>query len=103
MNEFVKKMRNGVKILGQVTKKCYVKKEGPNTFRIILTQGLNRQIRRMCEALGYNVTKLKRIRIMNINLGELKKGQWRDLTVRELKGLNNLIMNSGKTKEVDEE
>ena len=56
----------------------------------------------MCEALGYNVTKLKRIRIMNINLGDLKKGQWRDLTVRELKGLNNLIMNSGKTKEVDE-
>ena len=60
------------------------------------------QIRRMCEALGYNVTKLKRIRIMNINLGDLKKGQWRDLTVRELKGLNNLIVNSGKTKEVDE-
>ena len=84
-------------------KKCYVKKEGPNTFRIILTQGLNRQIRRMCEVLGYNVTKLKRIRIMNINLGELKKGQWRDLTVRELKGLNNLIVDSGKTKEVDEE
>ena len=102
-DEFVKKMRNGVKILGQVTKKCYVKKEGPNTFRIILTQGLNRQIRRMCEVLGYNVTKLKRIRIMNINLGELKKGQWRDLTVRELKGLNNLIVDSGKTKEVDEE
>ena len=102
-DEFVKKMRSGVKILGQVTKKCYVKKEGPNTFRIILTQGLNRQIRRMCEALGYNVTKLKRIRIMNINLGELKKGQWRDLTVRELKGLNNLIVDSGKTKEVDEE
>ena len=101
-DEFVKRMSNGVRILGQVTKKCYVKKEGPNTFRIILTQGLNRQIRRMCEALGYNVTKLKRIRIMNINLGELKKGQWRDLTVRELKGLNNLIVNSGKTKEVDE-
>ena len=102
-DEFVKRMSNGVRILGQVTKKCYVKKEGPNTFRIILTQGLNRQIRRMCEVLGYNVTKLKRIRIMNINLGELKKGQWRDLTVRELKGLNNLIVDSGKTKEVDEE
>ena len=101
-DEFVKRMSNGVRILGQVTKKCYVKKEGPNTFRIILTQGLNRQIRRMCEALGYNVTKLKRISIMNINLGDLKKGQWRDLTVRELKGLNNLIVNSGKTKEVDE-
>ena len=101
--EFVKRMSNGIKILGQVTKKCYVKKEGNNTFRIILTQGLNRQIRRMCEALGYEVVKLKRIRIMNINLGELRIGEWRDLTYKELKGLNNLISTSGKTKEVDEE
>lgn len=101
--EFVKRMSNGIKILGQVTKKCYVKKEGNNTFRIILTQGLNRQIRRMCEALGYEVVKLKRIRIMNINLGELRMGEWRDLTYKELKGLNNLISTSGKTKEVDEE
>ena len=66
-DEFVKKMSNGIRILGQVTKKCYVKKEGNNTFRIILTQGLNRQIRRMCESLGYEVVKLKRIRIMKIN------------------------------------
>ena len=101
--EFVKRMSNGIRILGQVTKKCYVKKEGNNTFRIILTQGLNRQIRRMCEALGYEVVKLKRIRIMNINLGELRIGEWRDLTYKELKGLNNLISTSGKTKEVDEE
>lgn len=101
--EFVRRMSNGIRILGQVTKKCYVKKEGNNTFRIILTQGLNRQIRRMCEALGYEVVKLKRIRIMNINLGELKIGEWRDLTYKELKGLNNLILTSGKTKEVDEE
>lgn len=101
--EFVRRMSNGIKILGQVTKKCYVKKEGNNTFRIILTQGLNRQIRRMCEALGYNVVKLKRIRIMNIELGDLKIGEWRDLTYKELKGINNLISNSGKTKEVDEE
>ena len=101
--EFVRRMSNGIKILGQVTKKCYVKKEGNNTFRIILTQGLNRQIRRMCEALGYEVVKLKRIRIMNINLGELRIGEWRDLTYKELKGLNNLISTSGKTKEVDEE
>ena len=101
--EFVRRMSNGLKILGQVTKKCYVKKEGNNTFRIILTQGLNRQIRRMCEALGYEVVKLKRIRIMNINLGELRMGEWRDLTYKELKGLNNLISTSGKTKEVDEE
>ena len=102
-DEFVKRMSNGVRILGQVTKKCYVKKEGPNTFRIILTQGLNRQIRRMCEALGYEVVKLKRVRIMNINLGELKIGKWRDLTYKELKELNSLISTSGKTKEVDEE
>lgn len=101
--EFVRRMSNGIKILGQVTKKCYVKKEGNNTFRIILTQGLNRQIRRMCEALGYEVVKLKRIRIMNINLGELRMGEWRDLTYKELKGLNNLISTSGKTKEVYEE
>lgn len=101
--EFVQRMGNGIRILGQVTKKCYVKKEGNNTFRIILTQGLNRQIRRMCEALGYEVVKLKRIRIMNINLGDLRIGEWRDLTYKELKGLNNLISTSGKTKEVDEE
>ena len=96
-DDFVKRMSNGIKILGQVTKKCYVKKEGNNTFRIILTQGLNRQIRRMCESLGYEVVKLKRIRI-----GELRIGEWRDLTYKELKGLNNLILTSGKTKEVDE-
>lgn len=101
--EFVERMSNGIRILGQVTKKCYVKKEGNNTFRIILTQGLNRQIRRMCESLGYEVVKLKRIRIMNINLGDLRIGEWRDLTYKELKGLNNLISTSGKTKEVDEE
>ena len=99
--EFVQRMSNGIRILGQVTKKCYVKKEGPNTFKIILTQGLNRQIRRMCEACGYEVTKLKRIRIMNIDLGNLKIGEWRDLTVKELKELNNLIITSKKTKEVD--
>lgn len=102
-DEFIRRMGNGIKILGQVTKKCYVKKEGNNTFRIILTQGLNRQIRRMCEALGYEVVKLKRVRIMNINLGELKIGKWRDLTYKELKELNSLISTSGKTKEVDEE
>ena len=99
--EFLKRMSNGIRILGQVTKKCYVKKEGSNTFRIILTQGLNRQIRRMCEALGYEVTKLKRVRIMNINLDNLKIGAWRDLTEKELKELNELIVTSVKTKEVD--
>ena len=95
-DEFVKKMSNGIRILGQVTKK------GNNTFRIILTQGLNRQIRRMCESLGYEVVKLKRIRIMNINLSDLKIGKWRELTYNELKDLNELILTSGKTKDVDQ-
>lgn len=99
--KFINSMANGVKILGTITKKCYVRKENKNTFRIILTQGMNRQIRRMCEALGYNVVKLNRIRIMNINLGDLKIGQWRDLTFKELKKLNSLISDSGKTKEFD--
>lgn len=99
--KFIKDMSNGVRILGTVTKKCIVTKENKNTFRIILTQGMNRQIRRMCEALGYNVVKLNRIRIMNINLVNLKIGEWRNLTTKELKGLNNLISNSGKTREFD--
>ncbi|SCK00759.1 Ribosomal large subunit pseudouridine synthase F [uncultured Clostridium sp.] len=100
-DEFVRRMSNGIRILGQVTKKCYVRKEGNNTFRIILTQGLNRQIRRMCESLGYEVTKLKRIRIMNVNLDNLKVGQWRDLTEKELKDLNELISTSIKTKDME--
>ena len=100
-DDFIRKMSSGVKILGQVTKKCYVKKEGKNTFRIILTQGLNRQIRRMCETLGYNVVKLKRLRIMNVKLNDLKIGQWRDLSANELKGINDLISDSSKTKEID--
>ena len=98
--KFIKSMSSGVKILGTITKKC-ITKENKNTFRIILTQGMNRQIRRMCEALGYNVVKLNRIRIMNINIERLKIGEWRNLTSKELKGLNNLISNSGKTKEFD--
>ncbi|MBW4863480.1 MAG: 23S rRNA pseudouridine(2604) synthase RluF [Paeniclostridium sp.] len=100
-DEFIYKMSNGVKILGTITKKCFVKKEGEKTFRIILTQGMNRQIRRMSEALGYNVVKLKRIRIMNVNLDDLKIGEWRDLTKKELQGINDLIQKSKKTKEVD--
>ena len=100
-DDFIRKMSSGVKILGQVTKKCYVKKEGKNTFRIILTQGLNRQIRRMCETLGYNVVKLKRLRIMNVKLNDLKIGQWRELSANELKGINDLISDSSKTKEID--
>lgn len=95
-DEFIKRMGNGIKILEKITKKCLVNKEGEKTFRIILTEGMNRQIRRMCEALGYKVTKLKRIRIMNIKLGKLKIGEWRNLTNEELKGLNELIKNSNK-------
>ena len=95
-DEFIKRMGNGIKIIGKITKKCLVNKEGEKTFRIILTEGMNRQIRRMCEALGYKVTKLKRIRIMNIKLGKLKIGEWRNLTNEELKGLNELIKNSNK-------
>ena len=94
--DFIKRMGNGVHILETVTNKCFVKKEEDNVFRIILTQGLNRQIRRMCEALGYEVTKLERVRIMNINLGNLKIGEWRNLTYKELKNLNELIKNSKK-------
>ncbi|MFL0248399.1 23S rRNA pseudouridine(2604) synthase RluF [Candidatus Clostridium stratigraminis] len=97
--EFLDCMSKGVRILNTITKPCIIKKEGKYTFRIILTQGLNRQIRRMCEALGFTVTKLKRLRIMNINLKNLSIGKWRDLTSEELITLNNLIANSTKTEE----
>lgn len=101
-NKFIDSMSSGVKILGTITKKCIVNKINERTFRIILTQGMNRQIRRMCEALGYNVTKLNRIRIMNIKLGNLKIGSWRNLSSEELRRLNSLISTSIKTKEADE-
>ena len=98
-DEFIKGMSNGVPILGTVTKKCLVKKESKNSFRIILTQGLNRQIRRMCEYFGYEVKKLERIRIMNVSLGNLKMGSWRYLTKKELAEINRLTENSSKTEE----
>ena len=94
--KFLDKMRNGVPILDTVTKKCEVEQIDNFTFRIVLTQGLNRQIRRMCEFLGYEVKKLKRIRIMNIRL-DLPIGKWRDLSAQELKDLNNLLEDSHKT------
>lgn len=97
--KFIQKMGNGIPILDTVTQKCTVTKEGKYTFRIILTQGLNRQIRRMCEYLGYNVTKLKRIRIMNVNLDGLSVGKWRHLTKEEMETINNLVSNSVKTEE----
>ena len=88
-------MSNGIPILGRKTKKCFVKKIDKNKFKIILTQGLNRQIRRMCEYLNYRVVKLKRVRIMNINL-DLDIGKYRLLSGSELKKLNNLTENSSK-------
>jgi 23S rRNA pseudouridine2604 synthase len=84
---FLQGMSSGVKILGTVTKPCTLHKVGDRVFRIILTQGLNRQIRRMCEAFGYRVTRLQRVRIMNIGLGGLPVGKWRDLTEQELQDL----------------
>ena len=85
--EFVQKMMSGVPILDTVTLPCRVRRTGERSFNIILVQGLNRQIRRMCEALGANVTHLRRIRVMNIRLGRLQPGQWRDLTRDELSAL----------------
>ena len=96
--DFIKRMSNGVEILETITKKCLVKKLGPKKFKIILTQGLNRQIRRMCESLGYNVESLKRIRIMNIRL-DVPIGKYREFTKDELLKLNVLLENSSKTFE----
>ena len=85
--EFVRRMSSGVPILDTVTLPCKVRRTGEKSFNIVLVQGLNRQIRRMCEALGANVTHLRRIRIMHLKLGRLQPGQWRDLTPEELDGL----------------
>lgn len=84
---FLKGMASGVRIMGTLTKPCVVTRVHANTFSIILTQGLNRQIRRMCAAFDYKVRRLQRVRIMHIHLGELKRGQWRDLNSKELQGL----------------
>lgn len=97
-SKFIHKMSNGIPILDTVTKKCFVEKLTDQTFRIILTQGLNRQIRRMCEFLGYEVKKLKRIRIMNIHL-DVPYGKYRELTAEEMNTLNESIGNSSKTEE----
>ena len=93
--EFIQTMSNGVEILETKTKKCFVKKLGPKKFKIILTQGLNRQIRRMCESLGYRVQSLKRVRIMNIKL-DLPIGKYREFSNEELLELNELLKNSSK-------
>ncbi|SOE19502.1 ribosomal large subunit pseudouridine synthase F [Spirosomataceae bacterium TFI 002] len=94
--DFIQKMSSGVPILDTVTRKCKVNQVNRYTFNIVLTQGLNRQIRRMCQYLGYEVTKLKRMRIMNVNL-DLPIGKWRYLTSKELETIKNLSKNSDKT------
>ena len=90
-DEFLKRMSTGVPILDTVTKKCVVEKVGRYVFKITLIQGLNRQIRRMCEHLGYEVVSLKRLRIMNIHLDNLEIGEWRNLTEKELTDLKNSL------------
>lgn len=94
--DFVKKMSNGIPILETITRKCEVEQTGRNEFRIVLTQGLNRQIRRMCEYLGYRVKSLKRIRIMNVSL-DMPVGEYRDLTERELSEIRTMVSGSRKT------
>ena len=94
--EFIQVMSNGVPILDTVTRKCQVKQTGKKTFKIILTQGLNRQIRRMCEHLEYDVEKLKRVRIMNIKL-DIPVGNYRDFTAKELNQINQAVEHSIKT------
>uniref|UniRef100_UPI0040474890 23S rRNA pseudouridine(2604) synthase RluF n=1 Tax=Polaribacter sp. TaxID=1920175 RepID=UPI0040474890 len=100
---FVHKMANGVPILGTITKKCQVQKLGSHSFQIVLTQGLNRQIRRMCEYLGYEVLSLKRTRIMNVNLDKLAVGDWRELTEEELFEINSMVAYSSKTEEASQD
>ena len=96
-DEFLDRMRLGVPILNTITNPCIVEVKSRFTFTIILTQGLNRQIRRMCEYLDYEVTKLKRSRIMSVELGRLKPGQWRDLTSEEMLEINQAVASSSKT------
>ena len=97
--DFIQRMSNGVEILDTITKNCFVKQLGPKKFKIILTQGLNRQIRRMCESLGYRVQSLKRVRIMNIKL-DVPRGTYREFTKNELLELNRLLENSLKTNDL---
>lgn len=100
---FIRQMSNGIPILGTVTQKCKVARINDFTFNIVLTQGLNRQIRRMCSHLGYEVTRLKRVRIMNIKLGKLKYGEYRHFTKEELAEIIRLTAGSSKTMEASED
>ena len=101
--EFIEKMANGVPILDTVTRKCKVEMLGKYKFRIILTQGLNRQIRRMCDYFGYKVTRLERVRVMNIELGNLKPGEYRKVTDAEIAELYELIKDSSNETVIPEE
>jgi 23S rRNA pseudouridine2604 synthase len=98
-SEFIQKMGGGLPILDTITKKCKVIKLNDYSFKIVLTQGLNRQIRRMCDYLSYDVTSLKRTRIMNVNLEGIKVGEWRELTEKEMLEINKMISDSSKTEE----
>jgi len=100
-DSFIEGMSKGVPVLGVMTKKCKVVKETPLIFKIILVQGLNRQIRRMCEHFGYEVTRLERTRIMNISLKGLPLGEWRELTTEEMDGINQLIVKSSSEKSLE--
>jgi 23S rRNA pseudouridine2604 synthase len=96
---FIKDMANGIPVLDTITKKCFVKKESKYVFKIILTEGLNRQIRRMCDYLGYGVVRLERLRIMNVTIDNLPVGKWRHLTKGELLCINDLTSDSIKTED----
>ena len=100
--EFCRKMSRGVAILDTVTRPCKVEKTGEKSFRIILTQGLNRQIRRMCETLGYRVMTLQRVRIMNIRLGSLKEGTWRNIEGRRTKRTGMPLLSDSSSLSVKE-
>lgn len=97
---FIQKMASGIPILETVTKKCEVEQTGKFEFRIVLTQGLNRQIRRMCEFCGYEVTTLKRVRIMNVSL-DIPVGEWRYISDEEMNELNQLVSDSLKTNDAE--
>lgn len=97
--KFINEMSNGIPILDTVTRNCFVEKTTKHEFRIILTQGLNRQIRRMCDYLDYRVERLIRTRIMNVTLENLEPGKYRELTQEELQTINTLVSDSSKTEE----
>ncbi len=100
---FINKMGKGIPILGTITKKCSVFQLNEHSFKIVLTQGLNRQIRRMCEYLNYEVTKLVRNRIMNVSLGKLKIGEWREISAKEMGYIHKMVKNSSKTEEASKD